>query len=71
MNQSEEKNQERLIKLEEKRKDDHPSIMNNLDPKSLLLLDQQAKQKLIIRLISLFMLFFGVIGFIVWFFIIR
>jgi len=68
---NEEVNQERLIKLEEKKKENKPPIIDDLDPKSLLLLEHQAKQKFIMRLISLFMLFFGVIGFIIWFFLIR
>ena len=70
-NKNEDVNQELLKKIEEKKTENKASIIDDLDPQSLLLLEHQAKQKFIMRLISLFFLFFGVIGFIVWFFLIK
>lgn len=70
MHKNEDKQKELLIKIESTQCNHSESIIHDLDPKSILLLEYQAKHKFMIRLISLLTLFFGVIGFIIWFFFI-
>ncbi len=70
INQTKDKEKDLLIKIESYPSENDSSLIQDLDPKSILLLEHQATYRFIIRLISLLTLFFGVIGFIIWFFFI-